>query len=279
MAQSHGPLSRTNTAPVFSTRSAGNGPALSQTMSHNLRSSQLSGSTAYTTSSSTTSLSSLSSSATLLPPPLQQMAQNGGPVVATNNIINQRADASRSLYQICVLLRQRLSQVPDFDAHLNDSDDEDDGQDMDPVSSLWRCLRKGTPLLTIYNSLHPQELLQVDDQTRPERIPKLAAFKFVEACLKGDLKIPPGECFSLQDLFGDDTTGFVKVCWIYDFTHSLLFVVRGVPAIHCYSLSLRYPTSIHNAISRKTTSDFILGDSSHQHCSRCRGTTRLPHDI
>jgi len=214
MAQSHGPLSRTNTAPVFNTtRSANNGlPGLGHTMSHSSRSSQLSGSTAYTSASST-SLSSMSSSATLVPPPPPptQMAQNGGNVVATNNIINQRADASRSLYQICVNLRQRLATVPDFDAHLNDSDSEDEGEDMDPVSSLWRCLRKGTPLMTIYNSLKPPEPLKIDEKIPEAKRPKIAAFKFVEACLKGDLKLPPGECFSLQDLFGDDTTGFVKV--------------------------------------------------------------------
>ncbi|KAE8440930.1 hypothetical protein EG329_006192 [Mollisiaceae sp. DMI_Dod_QoI] len=151
----------------------------------------------------------MTSSATLVPP--NPMPSNGGPVVATNNIINQRADASRSLYQICVNLRQRLAQVPDFNTHLNDSDDEDEGEDMDPVSSLWRCLRKGTPLMTIYNSLQPPELLQIDDKIPEAKRPKIAAFKFVEACLKGDLKLPPGECFSLQDLFGDDTTGFVKV--------------------------------------------------------------------
>ncbi|KAL5318337.1 hypothetical protein ACEPPN_013396 [Leptodophora sp. 'Broadleaf-Isolate-01'] len=215
MAQSHGPLARTNTAPVFNaarTTSSNGIPGLSHTMSHSSRSSQLSGSTAYTSSSST-SLSSMTSSATLvpLPPPPTQMAQNGGNVVATNNIINQQADASRSLYQICVNLRQRLATVPDFDAHLNDSDSEDEGEDIDPVSSLWRCLRKGTPLMTIYNSLKPPEPLKIDEKISEAKRPKIAAFKFVEACLKGDLKLPPGECFSLQDLFGDDTTGFVKV--------------------------------------------------------------------
>lgn len=217
MAHVHGPLARTNTAPVFSTRSAGgsisntNGgmPGLSQTMSHNSRSSQLSGSTAYTSSSST-SLSSMTSSATLVAP--QPMTQsNGGPVVATNNIINQRADASRSLYQICVMLRQRLAQVPDFEAHLTDSDDEDEGEDMDPVSSLWRCLRKGTPLLTIYNSLQPPERLEVEEKILESKRPKVAAFKFVKACLEGELQLKPETCFALQDLFGDDTTGFVKV--------------------------------------------------------------------
>lgn len=202
-AHAHGPLSRTNTAPVFQTRSAG----LSQTMSHSSRSSQLSGSTAFT-SSSTTSLSSMTSSTTLVPP--TPVAATSGTVVATNNIINQRADASRSLYQICVNLRQRLAQVPDFNAHLSDSDNEDEGEDMDPVSSLWRCLRKGTPLMTIYNSLEPTEPLRLEDNITEAKRPKLAAFQFLRAAMN-DLKMPPGECFSLQDLFGDDTTGFVKV--------------------------------------------------------------------
>jgi cell division control protein 24 len=95
---------------------------------------------------------------------------------------------------------------------LTDSDDEDEGEDMDPVSSLWRCLRKGTPLLTIYNSLQTPDPLRIDEKIPEAKRPKIAAFKFVEACLKGELQLPPGECFSLQDLFGDDTTGFVKVC-------------------------------------------------------------------
>lgn len=132
--------------------------------------------------------------------------------MASNNIINQRADASRSLYQICVNLRQRLGQVPGFDQHLNDSDDEDlDDDNMDPVSSLWRCLRKGYPLLTIYNSLQPAEPLVIDEERTGEaKRAKMAAFKFVSACLK-DLHFPSGECFVINDLFGNDTTGFVKV--------------------------------------------------------------------
>ncbi|ESZ98814.1 BcCDC24, RhoGEF protein [Sclerotinia borealis F-4128] len=210
-SQSHGPLLRTNTAPVFNNRSAeGNGTGLSQTMSHNSRSSQLTGSTAFTTSS-TTSLNSFSSSAPLIPAPLAMPVQ-GGNVIATNNIINQRADASRSLYQICVNLRQRLAQVPGFDGHFVDSDDEDEAEeDMDPVSSLWRCLRKGTPLVTLYNTLQPAEPLpQPDNKMAEPKKSKMAAFKFVEACMK-DLQIPPGDVFALSDLFGDDTTGFVKV--------------------------------------------------------------------
>lgn len=212
----HGPLARTNTAPVWgTTRPNGGANGLVQTMSHASRSSQMSGTTMA--NSSSTSLSSMTSSATLVPP------TNGGPVQATNNIINQRADASRSLYQICVNLRQRLAQVPGFDTHLSDSDDEDEGEDMDPVSSLWRCLRKGVPLITIYNAIQPAEPLQVDERMSEAKKPKAAAFKFVAACMK-DLNLPPGECFALTDLFGDDTTGFVKVRpFLWDFSDPLPF--------------------------------------------------------
>ncbi|TGO44515.1 hypothetical protein BOTNAR_0807g00010 [Botryotinia narcissicola] len=183
-SQSHGPLLRTNTAPVFNNRSAeGNGSGLSQTMSHNSRSSQLTGSTAFTTSS-TTSLNSLSTSTTLVPAPLAMPVQGGN----------------------------RLAQVPGFNGHFVDSDDEDEAEeDMDPVSSLWRCLRKGTPLVTLYNTLQPAEPLPLPDNKMAEpKKSKMAAFKFVEACMK-DLQIPPGDVFALSDLFGDDTTGFVKV--------------------------------------------------------------------
>lgn len=195
----HGPgLSRMYTAPNLPTRTNSMNP-YPNGISHGPRASQLSGTTAFTSSSST-SLATLSSP-----------SSNGGPVLATNNIINQKADASKSLYQICVILRQRLRQVPGFEHHLIDSDDEDEGaeMEMDPMSSLWRCLRKGYPLMTIYNCLQPPNPLQIAEGTVAARnIPKSAAFKFVQACLM-ELKFE--ECFVLTDLFGDDTTGFVKV--------------------------------------------------------------------
>lgn len=79
-----------------------------------------------------------------------------------------------------------------------------------PVESLWNLLRTGLPLLTIYNCLQPENPLEVDPNASEARKPKLAVFKFVEACLK-QLKIPPSESFVINDLLGNDTTGFVKV--------------------------------------------------------------------
>ncbi|SPQ24326.1 74fb4221-3aec-432d-92b9-ca87cb79fdda [Thermothielavioides terrestris] len=140
------------------------------------RASQLSGSTFPATSSSA-SLNSLSTATTAGAPP-------NGQVVATSNIINQRADASRSLYQICVSLKQRLAKL----------------------------LRTGYPLLAIYNALQPDTPLQVQEPAGASEAKrsKIAILRFVEAC-KSKLMLPPTEVFIITDLAGNDTTGFVKV--------------------------------------------------------------------
>lgn len=173
-------------------------------MSSAPRASQLSGSTI---NGSSVSLASLANAATHVP------AQNGGPVVATTNIINQKADASRSLYHLCVSLKARLAQVPDFEHHLELLDP------IDPVESLWGLFRAGHPLLTVYNSLQPAVPLTVDDTNAADvKKAKLALFKFIQACLK-DLGIPSAECFVISDVLGNDTTGFVKVQ--YTRTHGI----------------------------------------------------------
>ncbi|KAF7558442.1 hypothetical protein G7046_g5716 [Stylonectria norvegica] len=175
-------------------------------MNYAPRASQLSGSTAFAGSS--TSLSSLSMAATMVP-------QNGGPVLATSNIINQKADASRSLYQICITLKQRLAQVPGFQPYLDELDPND------PVDGLWSLLKAGYPLLAIYNSLQPVEELTLNNSTTSEaKKPKLAVFRFVQACLQ-ELQIPAGECFVITDLMGDDTSGFVKVTQVLNYVLDL----------------------------------------------------------
>lgn len=194
----HAPLLRNNTAPVFQSNLSGAGGLHQNSMSNAPCTSQLSGSTAYAGSSS--SLNSLTSGGTIVP-----TSQNGGPIVATSNIINQKADASRSLYQMCVSLKQRLAQVPGFEPFLEQLDPTD------PVDPLWNLLRTGYPLLTIYNSLQPAEPLKVDDPNASEaKKSKIAIFKFVQACMK-DLRVPPAESFVITDLMGNDTSGFVKV--------------------------------------------------------------------
>ncbi|KAK9436550.1 guanine-nucleotide exchange factor Cdc24 [Metarhizium brunneum] len=203
----HAPLLRNNTAPVFHPNQSGVSVLPHNNMNSVPRGSQLSGSTAYTTSS--TSLNSLSSAATVVP------GQNGGSVVATANIINQKADASRSLYQICVSLKQRLSQVPDFGPFLEQLDPTD------PVDPLWNLFRSGYPLLTIYNSLQPTEPLKVEDPNASEaKKSKIAIFRFVQACMK-ELQVPPAQSFVITDLMGNDTSGFVKVTQVVNYVLDL----------------------------------------------------------
>lgn len=127
--------------------------------------------------------------------------------------MNIRGDLNSSLYQICLTLRRRLAQVPGFHDFLAEMDEEEAEADgaTDPVTTMWNCLRRGYPLMTIYNAWKPHNPLIIDTNRLAERqIGKAATFKFLQACLN-DLKIPPNECFLITDLYGGDTTGFVKV--------------------------------------------------------------------
>ena len=82
----------------------------------------------------------------------------------------------------------------------------------DPVSSLWRCFRAGEPLIVIYNASKPAEGdLQIDyTKVAEKQVPKKATYSFIQAA-KTRWSIPDQDAFILQDLYGDNTTGFVKV--------------------------------------------------------------------
>lgn len=147
-----------------------------------------------------------------MPPSSAQLAQNGFPQ-REDNIMNRRADMNSSLYQICLGLRIRLAEVPGFSQHTAEMEEEEAEVEglADPVTSMWNCLRHGYPLMTIYNALKPAVPLEVDASRLGEaKIGKAATFKFLQACL-AELKFPPNECFLITDLYGGDTTGFVKV--------------------------------------------------------------------
>jgi cell division control protein 24 len=132
----------------------------------------------------------------------QQPNDTGGPQ-ATANIINQRADASRSLYQICIALSQRLAQVPGFEEYLQQLDPAD------PVESLWALFKTGHPLLTIYNAVDPPVPIRSDDPKDSEaKKRQKAIFRFSTACVQS---LNMTESFILRDLDDNDTTGFVKV--------------------------------------------------------------------
>ncbi|KAJ5679356.1 hypothetical protein N7462_007600 [Penicillium macrosclerotiorum] len=137
-------------------------------------------------------------------------AMMSGIPVAEDNIINRRG--GESIYQSCVNLKRRLSEVPSFEPYMQEMDEEDRVRgNTDPVSSLWSCLRNGYPLLSIYNASEPEEELIVDPVKVPEaKRPKAATFKFLQACLQ-ELAFPQQDCFLITDLYGESTTGFIKV--------------------------------------------------------------------
>lgn len=154
------------------------------------------------------------------------MSSNGGSdVVRTDNIMNSVADASSSLFQICVALRQRLLGVPGFSESLAEEEDEAD-DDTDPVTLLWRTFRRGYPLMLLYNALRPSQPLSMPQGVKEEKKAKAATFKFIQACIT-DLQIPSEDLFIITDLYGDDTTGFVKVARIVNRVLDVL-VQRGL---------------------------------------------------
>ena len=136
---------------------------------------------------------------------------DSAPLMDKNNIINVRD--GESLYQICLKLRRRLSEVPGFRPYLDEMDHQDEDGLTDPVSSLWRCFRSGLPLLTIYNASQPEEGDLEIDLNKPgkgDKIGKEAAFLFIRACMER-MEIPAQDTFTVTELFSDNTTGFVKV--------------------------------------------------------------------
>ncbi|KAL2062167.1 hypothetical protein VTL71DRAFT_6433 [Oculimacula yallundae] len=119
--------------------------------------------------------------------------------------------ARKAMVSTVCTLQQRLIDIPSCKVHLTFAAEEsNDKDDLDPVSHLWICLRTTDLLIAIYNSTYSDCPLQYPDPVNPAKRPKMVAFKFIEACIKM-LKVPPDDCFSLHDLFGDDVTGFMKV--------------------------------------------------------------------
>ncbi|KAJ4295277.1 Guanine nucleotide exchange factor for Cdc42p [Kalmusia sp. IMI 367209] len=147
------------------------------------------------------------------PPVFPGTPVNGGPVEAADNVLNKRADKDSSLFHSGLQLQLRLRAIPGFERWITEEESKAD-DDADPVTLLWRTFRRGFPLMDIYNALGPKVRLSVDNSAMTEnnakKFEKMATYKFLQACI-GELKFPPEECFMIGDLYGDDTTGFVKV--------------------------------------------------------------------
>lgn len=208
----YGPMSRTHTAPP-STHQRLNSTGAGMQNHHSQYSNASQSSFGYrsSTSTSTTTTTTATSSTTLFTPP-----PAGGPIEAANNVLNRRGDKEASLFQICLNLQLRLRLVPGFEHYLQEEEEAAD-DDTDPVTVLWRTFRRGYPLMTIYNAMSPRKVLEINESKVGEKKRgQAASFMFLRACVE-ELKFPAEECFILTDLYGDDTTGFVKVKFFLSF--------------------------------------------------------------
>ena len=138
-------------------------------------------------------------------------------IQAMQNIMNSTAGDYSSIYQSCLRLKRKLCNVPGMEPFLNDMDyeDQENPDDSDIVTSLWNMFRRGHPLLVLYNALQPREPLSIPLNTPDGKIPKAATFKFLQACMTG-LRMPSSDVFIISDLYGRDTTGFLKVIKVVD---------------------------------------------------------------
>ena len=120
---------------------------------------------------------------------------------------------AKPLYQSCLDMKEQLSQIsgfpPIFALQRTESEEED------PLTFLMQVFRRGIPLLMLLARV--QGVQDISHYIHSEnyrghqrKIPKVATVKFVEVCRR-DLGFKSDECFTISDLFGIDSTGFVKV--------------------------------------------------------------------
>ncbi|KAF2675104.1 hypothetical protein BT63DRAFT_431073 [Microthyrium microscopicum] len=159
------------------------------------------------------------------PPPLPTPTPSnlGNPLAPQESVLNKRGDKEGSLFQICTTLCQRLRGLQGFDNMLREEEVEAGG-DADPVTLVWRLFRRGYPLIDLYNATGPRVLLEENMTKTEANRRKDTTYKFIQACVN-DLKIK--ECFQIRDLYGDDTTGFVKVTRVLNQVLDIL-VSKGV---------------------------------------------------
>ena len=102
--------------------------------------------------------------------------------------------------------------VPGFDVFLQEQElASSDEYDVDIVTLLWRTFRKGRPLVALYDALRPDHPINVDvSRYNPEKQGKALTSSFLRYCIS-ELGFGVEDCFILYDLYGEDTTGFVKV--------------------------------------------------------------------
>ena len=161
--------------------------------------------------------------------------------VATNMIdvplpsvsITNKPSSGTSLYHKCRSVLDRLALVEGMTYYLDydsfgpvlssnssvvSSESTSSHNSNDPLSKLWDLCRRGAPLATLFNALHPAEPLKLDfTQTQQVNECKKTVYHFIVAC-RNQLEFKEGDLFTLSDLYKDNTNGFVKVSIINAYT-------------------------------------------------------------
>jgi cell division control protein 24 len=118
----------------------------------------------------------------------------------------------KPLYQQFLEVELRLAQIPGFPEILVMLKEESEKDN--PLSFLIQVFRRGMPLLMLLERVpgirNLNNLAQLEDDIDAQKMPKAATYIFMKTCID-DLGFRPEECFFLSDLFGDDSTGFIKV--------------------------------------------------------------------
>ena len=122
---------------------------------------------------------------------------------------------SRSIYHECVEAEYQLLQLPqcEFDNTIA-QERSTASEEADALSILIAVFRRGYPFSLLFSELEYSHICRREDTFLPgfskAVSPKLAIVKFIEAYVKHlDLNI--ADCFTVTDLFNDDTTGHLKV--------------------------------------------------------------------
>ena len=187
----------------------------------------------------------------------------GDTPVATNSALNKVASASSSIYQNCRTIRDRLLRVPNFEdrffAVIASADvaqhgsyggsaspltqggwgEADSGlpvaHQTDPVSQVLSVLRLGSSLCYLFNQLGHAHQLDVNPQATLSNLKacQRGAAHFIMAC-KQDLKWPESDLFAVNELYGKDTNGVVKVRSSAFFRSSFVLILlsTGRPCRH-----------------------------------------------
>ncbi|KAJ3272590.1 hypothetical protein HDV01_005433 [Terramyces sp. JEL0728] len=128
-----------------------------------------------------------------------------------------------SLYERTMTLISKLYSLPDFEYYLFPEGIDalvgsgDAVPMIDPIAIIWRCFRLGAPLCHLLNQLQPKNLLSVPDLSGlvTQNVCKKCIFRFLIG-VKEELQLSDDECFTITEIYKDDTNDLVKVLGVVD---------------------------------------------------------------